>query len=89
VLTASIISKLLPDYTVQQPRRQPSSKYGALSTIEASSQITLYATFLAKIVPDICSQSFAVQHYFRINFNFDVWLQYRYVTAIHKLATLE
>lgn len=33
--------------------------------------------------------TFAIQHSSTVNFKFAVWLQYCYVTAIHKLTTLE
>jgi hypothetical protein len=49
----------------------------------------LYGTFLVTLIPDFCLQSFAVRHYFRINFRFAVWLQYQYVIVSHKFATLE
>jgi hypothetical protein len=49
----------------------------------------LYGSSLAKILPNFCSPSFAVQHCSMVSLKFVVWLQYRYVTAVHKLATLE
>jgi hypothetical protein len=33
--------------------------------------------------------TFAVQHYSGVDFRFAGWLQYHYVTAIRKFATLE
>jgi hypothetical protein len=57
--------------------------------IEAFPQIMLYDTFLAKLLPDPCHQSFAVQRYSRVRFRFSVQLQYHNGTAIHTFATPE
>jgi hypothetical protein len=59
------------------------------SVIEASPPVMLYGTFLAKLLPNFCPSFFAVQHYSRVNFRFALWVQYRYVTAIHGFATLK